>query len=90
MKVLIACLSMGVIGLLPMLIGAPVTEAQQAPPVPVVITPTDAVYKVIDVSPLSVAQGQTSASTLENILNELAGQGWKVVTFNNSYLILGR
>ncbi|MDB6119432.1 MAG: hypothetical protein JWO08_3213 [Verrucomicrobiaceae bacterium] len=90
MKTLIACLTLGIISAVPMLIGAPVTEAQQAPPVPVIVTPTDAAYKVIDVSRLSVGSGQTPAATLENILNELAGQGWKVVTFNNSYLILSR
>ena len=90
MKVLIACLALGSISLAPVFIGAAVTEAQQTPPVPVVITPTDAVYKVIDVSRISVGSGQTPASTLENVLNDAAAQGWKVVTVSNSFLILGR
>ena len=90
MKPLIACLSLGALGLIPMFIGAAVTEPQQTPPVPVVITPTDAAYKVIDVTRISVGSGQTPASTFENVLNESAAQGWKLVTVSNSFIIMSR
>ena len=90
MRPLIACLSLGAIGLMPLFIGAAVTEPQQTPPVPVVIAPTDAAYKVIDITRISVGSGQTPASTLENVLNDFAAQGWKLSSVSNSFIILSR
>ena len=57
---------------------------------PVVVTPRQLQYKVVDMGLISVGANQTAAGTLEVLLNELAGQGWKVVTFSGTLIILSR
>ncbi len=90
MKPLFACLALGAISLMPTFIGAAITEPQQTPPLPVVIAPSGAAYKVVDVTRISVGSGQTPASALENVLNDFAAQGWKLVNVSNSFIILSR
>jgi Domain of unknown function (DUF4177) len=59
------------------------TSAQQ--PVPAV---AGARYKVIDISQTPLGNGMGAAQTLEALLNDLAGQGWRVVAISGSLIIL--
>ena len=69
---------------------APLSQAQQTDPVRVVITPTQIQYRVLDLAHIAPGTNLSSAQTLEQILNELGAQGWKVVTTSGSFIILSR
>jgi hypothetical protein len=45
-------------------------------------------YKVIDISQIPLGNGMGAAQTLEALLNDLAGQGWRVVAISGSLIIL--
>jgi hypothetical protein len=79
-------------GLLALCLSASSSNAQQQSqgPIPVVITPRQLQYKVVDMGRIPANNSLTVAGTVENILNELAGQGWKLVTISGSLMILSR
>jgi hypothetical protein len=47
-------------------------------------------YRVLDASQIPIANRQNAPSTLENVLNELAADGWRVRTTMGSTIILAR
>ena len=65
-------------------------QAQSLDPVPVVIAPVQLQYKVIDLGRIAPGANMAASDTLELILNQMAAQGWKVVTSSGSFLILSR
>ncbi len=66
------------------------SHAQQQGPIPVVITPRQLQYKVVDTARIVPGANQSVAGTIENILNEAAAQGWKLVSISGSLIILSR
>ena len=66
---------------------SPLIQAQQ-PPVPVIVNPAPKQYRVFDIGRIPVAPGQTAASTLEGVLNQMGSQGWRVVATSGSFVIL--
>lgn len=68
----------------------PSIQAQNNAPVPVVITPTQVQYKVIDLAQLSLPINTSQATALESLLNELGAQGWRLVTATGTLIILTR
>lgn len=90
MKATLLCLALGITAAMAVVVDPPNSNAQQQAPVPVVITPTGAQYKVIDIAQIPVGNNQTPAATLEVLLNELAAQGWKVVTTSGTLIIFSR
>ena len=66
------------------------TQAQPQAPIPVVIQPTITQYRVIDISQIAVAPRESPAAMLEGMLNQMAAQGWKLVTVSGSIIIMSR
>ena len=65
-------------------------ESQPPAPVSVVIAPTQGQYRVLDLGRIAPGTNLSASDTLQGILNQMAAQGWKVVTATGSYLILSR
>ena len=70
--------------------GANGQQPLESGPVPVVITPTRLQYKVLDLGRIAPGANMAASDTLEGILNQMAAQGWKVVSSTGSFLILSR
>ncbi len=90
MKATLLCLALGLTAALAVVVDPPNSTAQQQAPGPAGITPGGAQYKVIDIAQIPVANNQTPAGTLEIVLNELAAQGWRVVTTSGTLIIFSR
>ena len=73
-----------------MALGTSSSQAQQQGPIPVVIAPRQLQYRVVDTAHILPGANQTVAGTIENLLNEAAAQGWKLVTISGSLIILSR
>ena len=78
------------IGLVAFFFDTPIIKAQDAAPAPVVVVPTAATYTVLDITRINLGRNQDPAQTLEAILNELAAEGWRVVTTAGSFIILSK
>jgi hypothetical protein len=68
----------------------PLQQQTPAQPVPVVVQPTIAQYKVIDIGQITVPPRGSPAASLENLLNDLAAQGWRLVSISGSIMIMSR
>lgn len=59
-------------------------------PFPTVTAPPPEQYRVIDTSTIPVANRQSGPGTLENVLNQLGAEGWRVRTTMGSTIILAK
>ncbi len=79
---------LGAVSLATLFLNTSGVDAQQPEPVAIVVSPSATQYRVIDMSQIGLAQGLSTAATLEAVLNKLGAQGWKVITVTGSLIIL--
>ena len=85
----VAAIIVGVVLLKGPLIHAQTADSQQVP-VSVVVNNTPRQYRVIDITQIPNGNNLTFPRTLENTLNEMGSQGWKLVAATGNLLIMMR